>query len=74
MLHDTIGVGLTVLGIGAPIAVSIAKFVPSRPSGNGELARILSAIARLEERSNQQHDQIARLTERVDTLVDRLKK
>ena len=73
MLQDSIGVGLTILGIGIPVAVSIVKFVPGK-NGNGELARIMSAIARLEERSNQQHDQIARLTERVDTLVDRLKK
>lgn len=73
MFQDSIGVGLTILGIGIPVAVSISKFVPVK-NGNGELSRIMSAIARLEERSNQQHDQIARLTERVDTLVDRLKK
>ena len=73
MLQESIGVGLTVIGIGLPLAVAISKFAPNR-NGNGERGRIMSAIARLEERSNQQHEQIARLTERVDQLVDRLKK
>lgn len=73
---DMIGYGLMVLGIGIPAAVSIAKLADKSKSknGNGEMRQVLSTVARLEERSLQQAENIRQIHNKVDSVITRLDK
>lgn len=73
---DMIGYGLMVLGIGIPAAVSIAKISDKskHQNGNGEMKKVLSSVARLEERSLQQADNIRHIHSKLDSVINRLDK
>jgi len=73
-MTDVLGYGLMVLGIGIPASISIAKMVPDRSNGNGELRRITAMVARLEERSKAHAEDIQRIQSLLDSLVASLNK
>jgi len=77
---DMVGLGLALIGIGAPAAVAIVKMVPAKNgASNGELRRIVeqlgslsSTVSRLDERSKNHGQSIADLNKRIDSVLEKL--